>query len=474
MIVDEKINFGTDGFRGIIGANFNYENIRRIAQGLSDWLAYKGMKNEKLKVFIEYDRRFLSNKFAKEFATVLINNNVETHLSKTPLTTPMVSYLTTTEYTFGVMITASHNPYLYNGVKFKYQGRSLVPQITAEIELYIQKNIRSHISRIPRKPIIEVDKRKDYVEYLHKKFNIKELLKNLQGKIVFDLMYGSSAEIFDILFEGFKNIIAINKKNDPLFGEIGSPEPVEKKLGKLKEEVKRNKAICGFAIDGDGDRFALIDENGNYLTPTKVSPLILNYLVEHKKMYGKVVQAVSLGYLPYRIAKEKNMIFEFTPVGFKYIADRLVENDTIFGAEESGGYSWKGNIPERDGFVTSLIFIEMLSKLKKNISQLYKEIEQKYGKSYFIREDLNVHKLNYSKFAYSMKIKSKLPKTIINKEIREIITIDGIKVILENDWWFLIRPSGTEPLLRIYVETENEKSSKELLKIVKELSVCVL
>lgn len=468
MALSQKISFGTDGFRGVIGDNFNYENIRRIAQGFFDWFCYKGYRKEEAKVFVGYDRRFLSDKFAREFATVLINNDINCVLSKTPVTTPLVSYLTTKDYTFGIMITASHNGYLYNGVKLKYQGRSALPQMTAELEIYIEKNLKSYISKSLKKDIIEMDLRADYVKYLNDRFNIKNILSKIKGKIVLDLMYGSSAEIVDMLFGNYKNIIVIDKKHDPLFGEYGSPEPVEKRLFKLKEVVKKEKALCGFALDGDGDRFALIDSNGNYISPAQVAPVILNYLIEKKKMSGRIVQAVSLGFLTYRIAKEKNMMFEFSPVGFKYLADRIAGGDTIFGAEESGGYCWKGCIPDRDGFVTSLLFMEMMAECRTGVNELCKDIESRYGSSNFIREDFPLNKIVASKYAFAMKIKSKLPKTILNRPIRDVITIDGIRVILDNDWWFLIRPSGTEPLLRVYVETNSLKNSNELMKFAKE------
>jgi len=470
MSVDLKIKFGTDGFRSIISDGFTYENVRIIAQGFCDYLCYNGYKNSDTRVFVGYDRRFLSSRFAREFCVVLTNNDIECVLSKTPVPTPMVSYLTTKDFTFGVMITASHNDYLYNGIKFKFKGRSVLPSVTSEIEVYISKIGKSYISKTPKKNIVEEDLRDKYVKYLLSKFNLREILSKIRGKIIFDFMYGSGADIFNMIFDS-KNVFAINTENDPLFGDIYSPEPVEKNLRRLKEFVRKENAICGFALDGDGDRFALIDDKGNYMTPQRVAPMILNYLVTNKGLKGRVVQAVSLGYLTQRIAREKNLLFEFTPVGFKYIADRMSFEDTIFGAEESGGYSWKGNIPERDGLVTSLLFMEMISKLNMNISEIYSVIKNNYGDSYFIREDVKIDKLSASKYGYAMKIKSKLPKEILTKKIKEIITLDGIKVILENDWWFLIRPSGTEPLIRIYAEAENEKSLRELVRFAREISV---
>lgn len=465
----KKITFGTDGFRGIIAADFTYENVRKIAQGFSDFLAYKGFKDTDTKVFIGYDRRFLSERFAKEFAIVLVNNDIECVLSSTPVTTPLVSYLTTKDFKFGIMVTASHNNFLYNGIKIKYEGRSALPNITSEIELYIEKNRSLKVSRNPKKQIPELDLRKEYVNYIKSRFNLDKIFSQIKGKIVVDFMYGCGAEIYDDLFGKYKNLIPIRTKRDPLFGEISSPEPKEDKLFALKNAVKENKAICGFALDGDGDRFACVDGNGNYLPPTIVAPIILDYLVNFNKLNGKVVQAVSLGFLTQRIAREKNMIFEFTPVGFKYIAERIIEGGTIFGAEESGGYSWKGCLPERDGFVTMLMILEILGNRNQNLVEVVKDIQTRYGKSNFIREDLVITKPVSSKYSFAMKIKSKLPKEILSKKISSIVTLDGIKVILENDWWFLARPSGTEPLLRIYVETDCNDNSKKLISFAKEL-----
>lgn len=465
----KKITFGTDGFRGIIAADFTYENIRRIAQGFCDFLAYKGFKDEDVKIFIGYDRRFLSDKFAREFATVLINNDINCVLSSTPVTTPLVSYLTTKDFKFGVIITASHNNFLYNGVKIKHNGRSALPSMTSEIELYIEKNRFIRVSRTPKKPIVEIDPKQDYVNYIRSRFDIDKIFSKIKGNIVVDFMYGCGAEIYNELLGKYKNIVAIRTKKDPLFGEIAAPEPKEDKLDALKSAVKENKAMCGFALDGDGDRFACVDEKANYLAPTIVAPIILDYLVNNKKMDGKVVQAVSLGFLTQRIAREKGMIFEFTPVGFKYIADRIVEGGTIFGAEESGGYAWKGCIPERDGFVTMLMMLEILSESKKSLSEIVKDIESRYGNSYFIREDILINKPVQSKYSFAMKIKSKLPKEILSKKISEIITLDGIRVVLENDWWFLARPSGTEPLLRIYAESDSLENSKKMVSFVKEI-----
>ncbi|MCX7905746.1 MAG: hypothetical protein N2446_03500 [Elusimicrobiales bacterium] len=476
MIIEtsKKISFGTDGFRGVIGGDFTYENVRKIAQGFSDFLAYKGFKNQDLQIIIGYDRRFLSEKFAKEFAVVLTNNDIKCILCCSPVTTPMISYLTLNKFKFGIMITASHNNFLYNGIKIKQNGRSILPLLTSEIELYIEKNQFVKVSRIPKRNIEEVDIKKEYVDYLKQKFDFDKIFSSIKGNIILDFMYGSAAEMYEKLFSKYKSITAIRTKRDPLFGEISSPEPKEDKLELLKKTVKEKKAVCGFAFDGDGDRVACIDENGKYLPPTIIAPLLVDYLIEHKKMSGKIVQTVSLGYLTKRIAKSKGFLFEFTPVGFKYIAERISEGTTLFGAEESGGYSWKGSIPERDGLITMMMILEMLSMRNKKLSEIVKEIEVKYGKSSFVREDMFLNKIITSKYSFAMKIRSKLPKEILSHKISEIITLDGIRVELDNDWWFLVRPSGTEPLLRIYAEADSNENVKNLIKIAKDLILPIL
>lgn len=461
------IVFGTDGFRGMIGDKFDFNNVRRIAQGLADYMAYKSMKGPDKKVAVGYDRRFLSEKFAEQFAAVLQKSGIPAELSLTPISTPAVSVLTEKKYVMGVVITASHNPYLYNGVKIKYKGRSAPPSMTAEIETHIPKNPVSEV----KEKVEKKDFRKDYCAYIKSKYDIKKILSGLKGKIVIDFMNGAAAEVAEEIFGKDKNIISLHSERDPLFSKIGAPEPVEKNLSQLLKAVKENKAVMGIAIDGDGDRFALIDDKGNYLTPCQIAPMIADYLVEYKKYSGKIVQAVSLGYLTKRIAQSKNFLFEEVPVGFKFIAEKMFSEDILFGAEESGGYAWKKNLPERDGIITALMFLEMCFAKKKKISEIWAEIEKKYGKSFFLRNDYHLPKPVGNKHSFAVKIKKKLAKKILNYKVKEANTLDGLKVVLENDWWFLIRPSGTEPLLRVYAESDSVSNTKKLLDIAYKASV---
>lgn len=454
------ISFGTDGFRGVIARDFTFDVVRKTAQGMADYIAYKYMRTEKPSVAVGYDRRFMSDLFAKTLAEVLAANGLEVTLSSTPVATPAISLLTTKGFGLGVIITASHNKHNYNGIKVKQNGRSAPPSVTAEIENYVVK-------AVPMKPTGEPLKMKDfrpaYVEYLNSKVPAAKTLARLSGPVVVDFMYGVGAETAAELFNS-KNVVKLRDRHDPLFGGM-APEPVEKNLAELVAEVKKRKALFGVALDGDADRFALVSDKGQYMTPCQTAPLLLEYLLSKGQYKGKIVQAVSMGYLTKRIARAANLPFDEVPVGFKYIAEKMLSEDVTFGVEESGGYAWKGNLPERDGALTALFVTELVAKTGKSVSALYAEIEKKYGKSFFTRRDFNLEKAIPNKHSFAVKIKKKLPKLLLGHKITETNTIDGLKIVLDNDWWVLMRPSGTEPLLRTYAETDSQESTKKLLDL---------
>ncbi len=454
------ISFGTDGFRGIIARDFTYDVVRKTAQGMADYIAYKYMRTEKPSVAVGYDRRFMSDRFARTMAEVMAANGLDVTLAAGPLPTPAVSLLTSTGYGLGVMITASHNRHYYNGIKVKQGGRSAPPSVTAEIENYVAKAVPMKPTGVP---VPVKDFRPAYVEYINSKVPASKVLSKLPGPVVVDFMYGVGAETADGVFNS-KNVIRLRDRHDPLFGGM-APEPVEKNLAELVAEVKKRRAMFGVALDGDADRFALVSDKGQYMTPCQIAPLILEYLLSKGKYKGKIVQAVSMGYLTKRIARAANLPFDEVPVGFKYIAEKMLSEDVTFGVEESGGYAWKGNLPERDGSLTALFVMEMVVKTGKSVSALYAEIEKKYGKSFFTRRDFSLEKAIPNKHSFAVKIKKKLPKLLLGHKITETNTIDGLKIILDNDWWVLMRPSGTEPLLRTYAETDSQENTKKFLDL---------
>ena len=454
------ISFGTDGFRGVIARDFTYDVVRKVAQGMADYLSYKYMRTEKPTVVVGYDRRFMSDRFARTMSELFAANGFDVTLSSTPLPTPAVSLLTAKGYGIGVVITASHNNHYYNGIKVKQNGRSAPPSVTAEIENYVAK-------AVPMKPtgapVPVKDFRPAYLEYLNSKVPAAKVLAKLKAPVVIDFMYGVGAETADGLFNS-KNVIKLRERHDPLFGGI-SPEPVEKNLQDLIAAVKKHRALFGVAMDGDADRFALISDKGQYMTPCQTAPLLLEYLLSKGQLKGKIVQAVSMGFLTKRIARAAGLPFDEVPVGFKYIAEKMLSEDVTFGVEESGGYAWKGNLPERDGALTALFVLELAVKTGKPISALYAEIEKKYGKSCFVRRDFKLEKAIPNKHSFAVKIKKKLPKLLLGHKITDTNTIDGLKIVLDNDWWVLMRPSGTEPLLRTYAETDSQENTKKLLDL---------
>ncbi len=453
------IKFGTDGWRAIIAWDFTFENVRRTAQALADYINDNAPSTEEMAkntAVVGYDRRFLSDKFAADIAAILRSNKIDVTLLNEPVTTPVLSYLTTEKFWMGVMVTASHNTANYNGIKLRIEGGGANAKITKEIEALIDENPVLHLfgQKAEEKNMTDL-----YLKYITKSVNMKKI-NTLKGKVVVDYMYGSAAGYMEKML-GKERVLALRPEHDPSFKGI-QPEPLEETLVDLRKAVPEKKAIVGFAFDGDGDRIAVVDEKGNYLTPEIVSAILLDYLIKYKKVSGKIIQTYSMGYLNKRIARKFNMPFEEVGVGFKYIAEKMRLEEIAFGVEESGSYSWKGTLPDKDGPFTAMTFLEIMAVTGKKVSELVAHVTKEYGASAYLRNGYPLTK-PLDKNSLSDKIKKKLPKKILNFKIAEVYTNDGIKIIFEGDEWLLIRPSGTEPVLRVYGETADKKTTKELL-----------
>jgi phosphomannomutase len=463
----DVIKFGTDGWRGVMARDFTFENVRRVAQAVADYLREEIMKAPNRKdnpwtspVIIGYDRRFQSDSFAREVAKVLQGNKLNASLLSEPVPSPAVSLLTHKSKGLGVVVTASHNPPSHNGIKIKCAGRSAMEQLTQAIEACLDRTQPTRSTEIKEKSGRDI-----YIQHLKSKADTGRIKSKLKKPVVVDYMYGSAAGLLEAAVTSPK-LIPMHAEHDPLFGGL-NPEPVEEQLKQLAERVKAEKAIMGLALDGDGDRLGVIDETGRYLTPCQVFPLMIQHLVERKKLKGKIVQAVSLGYVSARMAQAYGMTFEELPVGFKHVADRLASGEAVIGGEESGGFAWKGALPERDGCLSALLMLEMVAETGKGPGQLWKELAAKHGASAFKRLDFKLHKPVTDKSVFATKVMKKLPKKVLGSEIKETNQIDGLKVILAEGQWVLMRPSGTEPLLRIYAETESAKRTDELLELAK-------
>ncbi len=455
------IKFGTDGWRGIIAWDFTFENVHLLAQAMADYINGNApvLENGKMpKIFVGYDRRFMSDKFAADIASIFRSNKIDVVLSDRPISTPVASVLTLNKCWMAIVVTASHNPAHFNGIKVKIAGRSAPARITRDMEALIGENsvLKLYGQKAEEKDLTDV-----YFKYLATRVNTKKL-KNLKGKVVVDYMHGAAAGYLE-KFLPAKQVIALRGEHSPVFGGV-QPEPVEKNLSALKKEVVAKKAALGIAFDGDGDRVALVDEKGTYLTPCFIAAVLCDYFIKHKKLTGNIVQTVSMGFLLKRIARAHEMRFEEVSVGFKSVAERMNLDDVAFGVEEAGGFAWKGGLTDRDGLVVALAFLNVMAESGKKASELCADIVKEYGASVYLRQDFKLAKA-LDKAAFTEKLRKKMPKKIGTHKVAELNTLDGLKVILDNDDWLLIRPSGTEPLLRIYAETATKKETQALLDL---------
>ncbi len=457
-----QLKFGTDGWRGLIADDFTFENVRRVAHSLGKALP------DQSHVVIGYDHRFLSADFAHEAGSVLAVQKHKITMLSHPVTSPEVSLaLQKLRCAAGVMITASHNPPLYNGFKVKLPpGCSADAAFTRQLEGLIP-SYAARASEVPAFRTYSPDN--DYVAFLMSKLE-KRYWRNGRFPLAADSMYGYGGKLLEKIFGkmGIKGIVIHAEKN-PLFGGC-SPEPIEKNLGPLKEAVVKGKAPLGIAVDGDGDRLGIVDEKGRYLTPHQVFPLILLHLLENRHLTGRVVQSVSLGYLSERIAKKFGLDLVFVPVGFKYVVEKMREGKVLLGGEESGGFGVGHWGFERDGLLSGLLLAELVLCKRKPLSVLCKEMEASFGQSVFMRQDCPVRSAVSNKKAWAEFLVTRLPKKIAGIKIRRCETLDGLKIILEDESWLLLRPSGTEPLMRIYAESPSQQTTAQLLNKAQDFS----
>lgn len=451
----DPILFGTDGWRGLIARDFTQANVRRVADALARALPSKS------RVAVGYDHRFLSEEFAGTAAAVLAARGHRPVLSGSPTTSPALSFaLKGLGARAGVMITASHNPPVYNGFKIKLPpGRSADPGFTARIETLLEPDAPEAAGGAAERR----DFSSAYVAFLLGRLDRRAWKSARKTRVVFDAMHGTGgtlwASIADAL--GLPGPV-LRAGRDPLFGGV-SPEPIEKNLAPLVDAVRRERAALGIAVDGDGDRLGAVDDQGVYAPPHSVFPIILRHLVENRGLKGAVVQAVSLGYLSERIAKAYKLPFVEVPVGFKYVADQMVKTRVLWGGEESGGYGVGLWGPERDGLLTGLLLIEAVLAAGKPLSVLRREITEKYGASVFQRVDHPLKAPVVDKAAWVQTVTKRIPAKVAGVPVKETRSTDGLKVVLEGGAWVLLRPSGTEPLMRVYAESPTAELTQQLL-----------
>ncbi|KXS44402.1 MULTISPECIES: phosphoglucomutase/phosphomannomutase family protein [unclassified Candidatus Frackibacter] len=465
------IKFGTDGWRSIIADEFTFGNLKIVTQAIANYL--KNNNKTDKGIFIGYDNRFLAEEFAEAIAEVLLGNDIEAIVAKEALPTPVTAFAIQEEgFNGALMLTASHNPAHYQGIKFipEYAGPAL-PEITDQIEEEVAKvqksgDIQAVNINETSQEVKKLDPKSNYLKHLQEVIDFSQF-NNQSLNILVNPMYGAGIGYLTEIFADTKvKVEEMNGYRDPLFGG-GMPEPTEAELPELMARVKEDEWNLGLALDGDADRFGIITGQGQYLSPNQVLFLLLDYLVEDKELNGGVAKTVATTHMLDRIAKKHGLeVFE-TPVGFKYIGNMMLNEDIIIGGEESGGLSIKGHIPEKDGLLACVLIVEMIMSRGERLTTILKQVEEKYGK--LISERLDIECSPAQKPDVLKRIEGFDAKKVAGQRVVKKIDKDGMKVILEDGSWCLMRPSGTEPLIRIYVETADKKSMKKIQDEVRDI-----
>ena len=459
-----SIVFGTDGWRGIIARDFTYDNLALVATATANYIKRIGEKNSA--AVIGYDTRFMSREFAEETARIFAFHGIIVHLTQSVSSTPQVSFHTKQKgAVLGIVITASHNPPIYNGYKVKGKfGGPAYPEEIAEIELELAK-LTNKVPKAPPKSLDQYilerairpfDAQESYLRYIRKKIDL-DLINSSNFTILLDAMYGAGQ---GILPKVLHNVEEMHAEFNPSFGEITNPEPIPSNLLPFLDTIKEGNYSIGIATDGDADRLGAADECGNFVDSQKLFILLLKYMYEDKKKRGSVVKTVSVTSMVEQYCAKHNLTLIETPVGFKHVAKLMNEQKVIVGGEESGGLGTILHIPERDGIFNALLLIEMMAHRKKSLKQLCDDLDTEFGPHRYMRKD--VHVTSQQKKVI-MNACAKGPVKIGRYPVISTETKDGFKFFVDNGW-LLIRSSGTEPLIRFYAEAETMGKVNELLE----------
>lgn len=465
------IRFGTDGWRAVIAEGFTFANLERVAQGYAEFLKQAQNKSSAggnghaplPLVIVGYDRRFLSEHFAQRAAEVLQGNELRVALFPEAVPTPLVSWAVREVHAAGgVVITASHNPPEFNGFKIKAPwGGSATGETTSVVERLVD----AHPTR--REPLSQSNATEFYEECVESyRAQIAacvdlERLRAARLSVVVDPMHGSGGLwVESFLKGGAIRVETIRAHRDALFGGI-NPEPIDRNLSPLKHRVKESGAGLGLATDGDADRLGAVNERGETMTMHEVVPLVLLHLARRRGLRGGVVRTFSQSVLTKRISEAHNLPLFETPIGFKYVADLMLRENILIGAEESGGIGVAGHIPERDGILNSLLLLEAVVAAGKPPSEMVRDMHSEFGEFYFNRRDLRMM-VERGQALVGM-LAEKPPESVAGYKVVGVERLDGTKLLFEDESWLLFRQSGTEPVLRIYSEATSVAKTDALL-----------
>lgn len=459
------IKFGTSGWRAVMGDEFTFQNVRIVVQGVVNYLKSR-FPDQPISIVVNYDTRFLSERYAFEAAKLLSKNQIRVFLADRDAPTQAQAYqIIKRQCQGGINFTASFNPPEYNGLKFNtHTGAPALPEVTDRIEEEIQK-LAKDFSLDPyyarTEFITRIDLRSDYLEFLQQKIDF-DVIRRSGIKVGLDLLFGTSREYLDeILEENEVPIEEIHGYVDPYFGGV-IPSCTEENLRELRRLVRDKKCNLGLATDADGDRFGILDQNGNFIHQNLILAMLLDYLVSVKGWRGGVARSVTTTHLMDRIARKYDLPVTRTPVGFKYMAELFLQGRIIFGGEESACIAVKDHLPEKDGIFAGLLVTEMVAALGKNLSEIEQSLFNDYGE--MVGGQKNIPRTPEAEKKLR-EIISDPPSRLGNRKVEATEAIDGIKLDFANDTWLLLRFSGTEPLIRCYAEAETKKELDHLLKL---------
>jgi phosphomannomutase len=461
-----KIKFGTDGWRGAIADSYTFENVRRCAQGFSSYLLNKGNKGKW--VVVGYDRRFLSEKFAEAVAEVLLQNGFKVYLTDKATPTPVISFSVANKKACGgVNITASHNPATDNGFKVRDEnGGAIDPEGLLQIESNIPDSFTLDGSvkikdAVEKGSLVYFDADIDYIEHLSNLIDV-EPIKNAGLKVVVDPMWGNGIHWYQRLIGGGKTeIVEIHNVRNPIYPEMIRPEPIPPNINVGLQKTIDEKADVLVIMDGDADRVGIGDENGVFVNQLQVYALLAYYFLELRKVRGPIVKTLSTTSMLDKLGKLYDVPVAETGVGFKYVAPKMMELDAMIGGEESGGYAFRGHVPERDGILAGLFMLDMMVRTGKKPSELVEELFEKVGAHYYDRVD---RQFSGDRSQKEQMIRDAKPATIGGLKVSGLNDMDGFKFGLEDGGWALIRFSGTEPVIRAYCETTHQECVQDILK----------
>ena len=495
------IRFGTDGWRAVISEDFTFANLRHVAKAIADYVLEMRKEPSASRprptdggttpssgrggtlqpsrrmgpIVVGFDTRFLSDRYAMEVSRVLSDEGLTVYLSKSDCPTPALAYaIRQLDAVGGIMITASHNPPRYNGVKFKgHHAGPALPHETRMIERLLRQNLSSDwmpstetwaLSDLDHEyqGIVRFDPMPAYMTHVRRLVDLQAIRRS-GLRVAVDPMYGAGrGYIAALLREVGCEVVELHGEMNPGFAGI-HPEPIERNLSDLMATMQTGCCDIGLATDGDADRIGAVDAQGSFVDPHRIFSLILRHLVEERHGRGAVVKTISTTQLLNKLSQHYNLPLYETPVGFNHICTLMLEKDVLMGGEESGGMTIKGHVPDGDGILMGLLLVELLAYQRKPLQEVIIQLMQQFGEFYYGRNDVQTQA--FEKQELTMKLTNEAPDRILQHKVVQVNNSDGVKYLLDDDSWLLVRPSGTEPVLRIYAETRNRQEVQQLLAV---------